>query len=118
MYKINKSIVLNGTTVSPSNAYNVAPKNSEYSKKIQKEASSSEAYVQQSVYDLAKVVSSQKNYQVELWNSLSTGNAQSSLFTALRSAWSLRKDHLNPIAPTPPTPPSGPNPNLPNVPLP
>ena len=96
MYKINKSIVLNGSTVSASSAFTSSRKNIEYTKKAQEKASSREQYSQASVYNLAKVVSSQKNYQVELWDSISTGNATDSLFTAVRSAWSDRKIHITP----------------------
>ncbi len=96
MYKINKSIVLNESTVSASKAYSSSPRNIEYTKESQEKAASREQPEQQSVYDLAKVVSSQKEYQKVLWDPLSTGNAQSSLFTAVRSAWTSRKDHITP----------------------
>lgn len=96
MYKINKSIVLNGSTVSASRAYSSTTKNIEFNKESLQKAASREVSEQQSVYDLAKVVSSQKEYQVNLWDSLSTGNAPSSLFTAVRSAWSDRKNHITP----------------------
>lgn len=115
MYKINKSIALNQNKVLASEAYRLVPKNIEYTQKVQEELLSPPTVPDLSVHDLAKVVSAQKEYQIELWDNLTINANTQNLFSALRNAWSSRKDHLNPIAPTPP---SGPNPNLPNVPLP
>ena len=94
MYKINKSIVLNEVNVLPSQANKSAPVNLQFTKKVQEKALSTVGMPQQSVYDLAKVVSSQSKYQVTLWDNLSTGSAPTSLFTAIRSAWSERKGHI------------------------
>lgn len=92
MYKINKTIALNESNVSSSEAHASAQKNMEYEKEVRQAAQAKETPAQESIQDLPTVVESFRKYRVDLWDSISTGSAPSSLFTALRSAWSARKN--------------------------
>lgn len=93
MYKVNKSVALKQQNNLASQAYSSSPKNQLFDKQVLAEANSLSAPTpSENVYNLAKVVSSQKNYQKELWPSLTDPSAQPSLFKSLKLAWDNRKN--------------------------
>lgn len=92
MYKVNKTIALNESNVKLSDAHATAPKNIEYEKEIRAKAQNFSAPTQQSIFNLVKVADAHSKYYTELWDTISSETAPTSLFTALRAAWSERKN--------------------------